>query len=673
MSDMDMGVTQYWALIDADGSGFLDREEFEGVMALSGVLSSQMEIDTCIEQFNVGPEEITQDVYYDWLLSTDTAWMNQPRRRSKGDDHRDVLLLQREAARFDPDVLEALQALWILVDADHSGAVDKEEYLALHYHLYQAMHPQELLNLSARKRKKAEAKALKMAEGEWEFDSQGRAEMNRDRFKLSMFQLVDALIPQDEDFGPPRRALDSEEYLRMLEWLVDRLCVLDDHQGEDETVMPQFRWDHSDTDWLEQLPPPLFSDEKDAKPRLLEGDRIIARLLMLHEDDAPEEVKRRRRRRRKKLLGEPLSDDEVEFVEGKVPYHLQQKRSRIRSTDLNDKLAQWEAQQREAKAKAKGEEQRRRSERAARRRKSMDSARTVSFDESMSTTSSKKVYLKKYKRPSASSVDHLKGFVKNSIKGKSSGYGKDTWEPSVGDELEGLSSLTWHSCTVEAIAGLAYLCYFPHSDCREYLPLEHLRRKMRSTKRTVIRRKLPPQKEMGDTEPRYQVDMAYTQYDRSLYCHNRVLGYLYAMGPEKIHTTSQIDAPPVRSTRWSWEAELLRMPDAPAFAQTAPARPGTRAERRADFAATRAGLDVLDRTGHIGRDSYVRPRTAGARMELGPRRLPQNLDADVTGTRPPSRSTFLERPPTRNTPAREAVLQEFRRRAKEARDAAAKA
>ena len=82
---------------------------------------------------------------------------------------------------------------------------------------------------------------------------------------------------------------------------------------------------------------------------------------------------------------------------------------------------------------------------------------------------------------------------------------------------------------------------------------------------------------------------------------------------------------------------------------------------------------MLDRTGHIGRESYVRPRTAGGRMELGPRRLPPNLDADVTGTRPPSRSTFLERPPTRNTPAREAVLAEFRRRAKEARDAAAKA
>ena len=34
---------------------FLDSEDFACVMALSGVLSSQMEIDTCIEQFNVGP------------------------------------------------------------------------------------------------------------------------------------------------------------------------------------------------------------------------------------------------------------------------------------------------------------------------------------------------------------------------------------------------------------------------------------------------------------------------------------------------------------------------------------------------------------------------------------------------------------------------------------------
>ena len=57
--------------------------------------------------------------------------------------------------------------------------------------------------------------------------------------------------------------------------------------------------------------------------------------------------------------------------------------------DLNDKLAQWEAQQREAKAKAKGDKIRERTERAKQRRKSME-ARTVSFDESMSTTSSKK-------------------------------------------------------------------------------------------------------------------------------------------------------------------------------------------------------------------------------------------------------------------------------------------
>ena len=57
--------------------------------------------------------------------------------------------------------------------------------------------------------------------------------------------------------------------------------------------------------------------------------------------------------------------------------------------------------------------------------------------------------------------------------------------------------------------GMAYHVLFPHSDCREYLPLEHLRRKMRSTKRTVIRRKLPPQKKQ-EGEPRCASDMAKT-------------------------------------------------------------------------------------------------------------------------------------------------------------------
>ena len=36
----------------------------------------------------------------------------------------------------------------------------------------------------------------------------------------------------------------------MLQWLVDRLCVLDDGQPEDESVMPQFQWDHSEGAWL---------------------------------------------------------------------------------------------------------------------------------------------------------------------------------------------------------------------------------------------------------------------------------------------------------------------------------------------------------------------------------------------------------------------------------------
>ena len=82
--------------------------------------------------------------------------MDVPRRNKRDDDHSNHRLLLRESARFDPKVIKALDAVWVLVDADGSGAVDRDEYLALHGHLYQAMHPQELLNLPPRKRRKAE-------------------------------------------------------------------------------------------------------------------------------------------------------------------------------------------------------------------------------------------------------------------------------------------------------------------------------------------------------------------------------------------------------------------------------------------------------------------------------------------------------------------------------------
>ena len=132
---------------------------------------------------------------------------------------------------------------------------------------------------------------------------------------------------------------------------------------------------------------------------------------------------------------------------------------------------------------------------------------------------------------------------------------------------------------------MAYLCYFPHSDSREYLPLEHLRRKMRSTKRTVIRRKLPPQK-VQEGEP-FNVRHGLHAVRPFIRCHNRVLGYLYAMGPEKVSQTSQIDEPAPRSTRWSWEAELQRCPTRRRSRNGAGAARDAHAERRIELGDAR--------------------------------------------------------------------------------------
>ena len=85
-----------------------------------------------------------------------------------------------------------------------------------------------------------------------------------------------------------------------------------------------------------------------------------------------------------------------------------------------------------------------------------------------------------------------------------------------------------------------------------------------------------------------------------------------------------------------------------------PARPGTRGAP-ADLRDARAWMPSIGRAHRP--DSRMRARrTAGWSHGARAAAAAPNLDADVTGTRPPSRSTFLERPLTRNTPAREAVL-----------------
>ena len=289
----DMGLNAYWNAIDTDGSGELDRDELGNAIEQAGVETSAMEIDALMDAIDANKTGVVnQEVFYHWLLSTDDAWMEKKRRTNPDDDHNDLALLLRESARFAPEVIEALDAIWVLVDADESGAVDRDEYLALHSHLYSAMNPQELLNLPPRKRKKLEAKALRIAEREWQMDSQGNETMDKNRFRLSFFQLVDAFIPQDR-VGPPRLGLSSGEFLRFLRYFVHRLATV----GADGA--PTFRWDDDRLDdWIASLPPLKFESASDADRALNAGAKIIDRLTPKEPEAA--KVDRERRLRRKK-------------------------------------------------------------------------------------------------------------------------------------------------------------------------------------------------------------------------------------------------------------------------------------------------------------------------------------------------------------------------------------
>jgi len=121
------------------------------------------------------------------------------------------------------------------VDRDGDGAIDRDEYLDLHVHLYAAMHfggaePPDL------------AEARRVAEREWDFDSQGRDGLDHDLFNLSFFQLVDAWRAAAGD-----AAASFADYCS---FLLDRVAVVVDEDPRHVDL----RWRHDPDGWLGDLP-----------------------------------------------------------------------------------------------------------------------------------------------------------------------------------------------------------------------------------------------------------------------------------------------------------------------------------------------------------------------------------------------------------------------------------
>jgi hypothetical protein len=242
MRSLDLGCVQLFEKYDLDGSGCIDREELGKAIRDSLHLNIRSsEVDVIMAEIDRdGGGDVDVDEFSAWLFAPSSEpWLDKSRRYDTSDPCHDQGLLRRDVARFDPMVRKLLEGFWQVCDRDGSGSIDLEEYLFLHLNLYAAM------NVEATQKEGWQDEARVVATREWDFDRQGHATLNRDRFFTSFYQIVDAWL-----VGPPT----TEAYVKFLCFLLDRITVQDDDPDDDGKRRVQLRWE-ADPLWLETLEP----------------------------------------------------------------------------------------------------------------------------------------------------------------------------------------------------------------------------------------------------------------------------------------------------------------------------------------------------------------------------------------------------------------------------------
>ena len=89
-------------------------------------------------------------------------------------------LKRRVKLLFEPDIVDALERIWLAADTDGSHTIEKNEYLVMHRKLVLALDPAT-----------SPKKAFKAAEEDWMKDSEGKASLDKDRFFWCWFELAD--------------------------------------------------------------------------------------------------------------------------------------------------------------------------------------------------------------------------------------------------------------------------------------------------------------------------------------------------------------------------------------------------------------------------------------------------------------------------------------------------
>ena len=89
--------------------------------------------------------------------------------------------LRRRARLLDhPEVIHALETIWLAADTDGSHSIEKDEYLVMHRKLVLALDPSTSPKV-----------AFKAAEEDWVKDSEGKPSLDKERFFFCWFELAD--------------------------------------------------------------------------------------------------------------------------------------------------------------------------------------------------------------------------------------------------------------------------------------------------------------------------------------------------------------------------------------------------------------------------------------------------------------------------------------------------
>lgn len=177
-----LSAEDMFSLVDTDQSGEIDAQELGAMVSLLGVRLKKIDLETLMTLIDKsGNGECDVDEFRLWLTFRNKDITG--RRRDKKDEYNDVNLLKRESLKYHPKMMAVMDTWWKLVDSDLSGSISCEEYVKLHLNLQRAIVHQKSFDV---------ARARRLALQEWEFDSQGMREMDKNLFILSFFQMADA-------------------------------------------------------------------------------------------------------------------------------------------------------------------------------------------------------------------------------------------------------------------------------------------------------------------------------------------------------------------------------------------------------------------------------------------------------------------------------------------------